>query len=74
MRDQYFQGILKQTLGNRGITYTPVIVPSKKEPKLPKPYYKVCRDVVRSWLWLLTGHMGSSLDPSNQIFLEFSLT
>ncbi len=46
-------------LGSRGIAYTPVIVPSEKTPE---PYYKVLRDVVRSWLWILTGHTGSSLE------------
>ncbi|MEM7063167.1 MAG: YdcF family protein [Cyanobacteria bacterium P01_B01_bin.77] len=49
-------------LGSRGIAYTPVAVPSHQSPE---PYHKIFRDVVRSWLWLLTGRTGSSLDPSS---------
>lgn len=48
-------------LGSRGIAYTPINVPSDQPPE---PYYKIFRDVVRSWLWLLTGRTGSSLDPN----------
>ncbi|MEM9807675.1 MAG: YdcF family protein [Cyanobacteria bacterium P01_D01_bin.56] len=48
-------------LGSRGIAYTPVSVPSD-EPF--EPFHKTLRDVTRSWLWLLTGRTGSSLDPN----------
>ncbi|WP_228016095.1 YdcF family protein [Leptolyngbya ectocarpi] len=51
-------------LGSRGIAYTPVVVPSK-EPS--EPPHKVVRDVARSWLWLITGRTGSSLDPDPPI-------
>ena len=51
-------------LGSRGIAYTPVVVPSKQPPEPP---HKVVRDVARSWLWLITGRTGSSLDPDPPI-------
>lgn len=47
-------------LGSRGIAHTPVSVPSIKTVE---PYYKMWRDIARSWLWLLTGHTGSSINP-----------
>lgn len=47
-------------LGIHGIAYTPVPVSSTQEQE---PYHKIFRDVARSWLWLLTGRTGSSLDP-----------
>ena len=47
-------------LGSRGIAYTPITVPSNTPPE---PYHKILRDVARSWLWLITGRTGSSLDP-----------
>ncbi len=48
-------------LGSHGIAYTPVPVFSKQSSE---PLHKIWRDVVRSWLWLLTGRTGSSLDPT----------
>ena len=48
-------------LGSRGIAYTPVPVPSDHPPE---PIHKTLRDITRSWLWLLTGRTGSSLDPN----------
>lgn len=48
-------------LGSRGIAYTPVTVPSNRPLE---PHHKILRDVARSWLWLLTGRTGSSLDPN----------
>lgn len=48
-------------LGSRGIAYTPVLVSSSQPPE---PHHKIIRDVARSWLWLLTGRTGSSLDPN----------
>ena len=47
-------------LGSRGIAYTPITVPSNTPPE---PYHKILRDIARSWLWLITGRTGSSLDP-----------
>lgn len=55
------QAIAFWVLGSHGIAYTPVVVPSNQAPE---PYHKVFRDVARSWLWLLTGRTGSSLDPN----------
>ncbi len=51
-------------LGSRGITYTPITVPSNTPPE---PYHKTVRDVARSWLWLITGRTGSSLDPDRPV-------
>lgn len=48
-------------LGSHGIAYTPVSVPSKQTSE---PLYKLWRDVIRSWLWLLTGRTGSRFDPN----------
>ena len=48
-------------LGSHGIAYPPIIVPSNRPPE---PYHKTLRDITRSWLWLLTGRTGSSLDPN----------
>ena len=48
-------------LGSRGIAYTSIVVPSQKQPE---PLHKTIRDIARSWLWLLTGRTGSSLDPN----------
>jgi uncharacterized SAM-binding protein YcdF (DUF218 family) len=45
-------------LGFYGITTTPVPVPSGH---MKEPRYVVLRDVVRSFVWLLTGHSGASL-------------
>ncbi|EKV00174.1 hypothetical protein Lepto7375DRAFT_2273 [Leptolyngbya sp. PCC 7375] len=47
-------------LGSRGIAYTPIIVPSNTPSE---PQHKIVRDIARSWLWLVTGRTGSSLDP-----------
>lgn len=51
-------------LGSRGIAFTPVTVPSNQPPE---PFHKTLRDITRSWLWLLTGRTGSSLDPNPPI-------
>ena len=48
-------------LGSHGIAHTPVVVSSNQPPE---PHHKIVRDVARSWLWLLTGRTGSSLDPN----------
>ncbi|MFG6095996.1 YdcF family protein [Leptothoe sp. ISB3NOV94-8A] len=47
-------------LGSRGIAYTPISVPSNTPSE---PQHKIVRDIARSWLWLVTGRTGSSLDP-----------
>ncbi|MGF1961864.1 MAG: YdcF family protein [Aulosira sp. DedVER01a] len=45
-------------LGSQGITFTPLSVPSDqpKESRL-----RILRDIVRSLLWIVTGHTGASL-------------
>ncbi|MEM6253262.1 MAG: YdcF family protein [Cyanobacteria bacterium P01_D01_bin.156] len=48
-------------LGSNSIAYTPVPVPSQQPTE---PLHKTLRDITRSWLWLLTGRTGSSLDPN----------
>ncbi|MBE9213416.1 YdcF family protein [Plectonema cf. radiosum LEGE 06105] len=48
-------------LGNHGITYTPVAVPSQ----VPKEsFLHISRDVFRSIFWIITGHTGASLNPN----------
>lgn len=43
-------------LGDRGITYTPHIVPSTNRP--PESALRINRDVLRSLLWITTGQTG----------------
>lgn len=52
-------------LGSHGIAYTPITVDD--EYKISEPQHKIWRDVMRSWLWLLTGRSSSSLDPNPPI-------
>ena len=61
------QAIAFWVLGSHGIAYTPVAVPSNQPLE---PRHKIFRDAARSWLWLLTGRTGSSLDPGS--LAEFS--
>jgi uncharacterized SAM-binding protein YcdF (DUF218 family) len=44
--------------GSRGITVTPVTVPSFTTPESS---VRIVRDVVRSLFWIVTGHTGASL-------------
>lgn len=46
-------------LGSKGITYTPISIATDR---LPEPKFKIFRDVVRSFLWVLTKHTGATLD------------
>ncbi|MEM9446950.1 MAG: YdcF family protein [Cyanobacteria bacterium P01_E01_bin.6] len=46
--------------GSRGITTTPVIIPSQQPNE---SLIKVARDIGRSILWIVTGHTGASLHP-----------
>lgn len=50
-------------LGSHGIAYTSISVPSTQTQE---PIHKVARDVARSWLWLLTGHTGATLNPERK--------
>lgn len=47
--------------GSRGITITPLVVPSSEPEESP---LKIVRDVGRSLLWITTGHTGASLHPN----------
>nr|WP_317109269.1 YdcF family protein [Chroococcidiopsis sp. SAG 2025] len=44
--------------GSQGIAVTPISVPSNKPPE---SWFHICRDVCRTWLWILTGRTGASL-------------
>lgn len=48
-------------LGSRGITITPVPIPSKNS--VPESSLRILRDTGRSLLWLTTGRTGASLNP-----------
>lgn len=48
-------------LGSRGITITPVSVPSKGYPKESK--IRIIRDCIRSLIWIVTGRSGASFNP-----------
>jgi uncharacterized SAM-binding protein YcdF (DUF218 family) len=43
-------------LGHESITFTPVTVPTQRDPE---PWLKIVRDGGRSVLWLVTGYTGS---------------
>lgn len=47
-------------LGSRGITFTPVAIPSSKPSE---PWSRVLRDFSRALVWLFTGRTGASLNP-----------
>ena len=48
-------------LGSRGITFTPISVPSQ----LPKEtFLHISRDILRSIFWIITGYTGASLNPN----------
>ncbi len=44
-------------LGSHRIAFTPVVAPSLKPPESP---IRICRDILRSWLWLTTGWSGAN--------------
>ncbi len=48
-------------LGNQGIIFTPVQVPSER-PK--ESFLRIIRDIFRSIFWIMTGHTGASLNPN----------
>lgn len=52
------QAIATIILGSHRIAFTPVTAPSL-EP--PESRWRIARDMVRSWLWLLTGWSGAVL-------------
>ncbi|MFH7243177.1 MAG: YdcF family protein [Spirulina sp.] len=45
-------------LGSHRIAFTPIVAPSMEPAESP---LRICRDVLRSWLWLTTGWSGASL-------------
>ena len=51
-------------LGSHGIAYTPVAIPTQKEPESK---LKIVRDSLRAVIWLITGRSGSSFNTSNGI-------
>jgi uncharacterized SAM-binding protein YcdF (DUF218 family) len=53
-------------LGSHRIAFTPVMAPSLKPSESP---LRICRDMLRSWLWLTTGWSGANL---RQVHSEFS--
>ncbi len=54
------RAIAKIVLGSQGITFTSVSVPSKK---LKESIFRVVRDSGRSFMWIVTGRTGASLNP-----------
>lgn len=45
-------------LGSHHIAFTPMPVPSRQSAESP---FRICRDMLRSWLWLATGWSGENL-------------
>lgn len=43
-------------LGSKGITFTPVSVPSERAPE---SWLRILRDITRAILWIFTGHTGA---------------
>ncbi|MEH2147706.1 MAG: YdcF family protein [Nostoc sp.] len=46
-------------LGSQGIAFTPISVPSKQTDS--ESLLRIIRDIIRSLLWIITGHTGVSL-------------
>jgi len=44
-------------LGSQGIAFTPIAVPSNRNQE---SIFHIFRDIVRSFLWIVTGHTGAS--------------
>ncbi|NHC38186.1 YdcF family protein [Scytonema millei] len=44
--------------GSQGIAVTPISVPSNQQAE---SWFHICRDVCRTWLWMITGRTGASL-------------
>ena len=55
------QAIATLVLGSRGITFTPVSVPSKRKRQESK--IRVVRDCIRSLIWIMTGKSGATFNP-----------
>jgi uncharacterized SAM-binding protein YcdF (DUF218 family) len=55
------RAIATVVLGSRGIVVTPVSVASTH---LPESKWKIPRDVMRSFIWILTGRSGASFNPA----------
>ncbi len=54
------KAIATVVLGSRGITFTPVPIPSN-QPR--ETTLHMMRDIARAVIWLYTGHTGASLNP-----------
>ena len=57
------KAIAFMVLGSQGITYTPV---SLSTERISEPKLKIVRDVIRSYIWILTKHTGSSLNKNRK--------
>ncbi|MEG3438743.1 YdcF family protein [Pannus brasiliensis CCIBt3594] len=55
------RAIATLVFGSRGVAITPVPVPSENHPA--ESIWRVSRDIIRSFLWILTGRSGASLNP-----------
>jgi uncharacterized SAM-binding protein YcdF (DUF218 family) len=55
------RAIAKIVLGSQGITFTPVRIPSKKSKE---SIFRIVRDSGRSFMWIVTGRTGASLNPN----------
>lgn len=56
-------------LGSRGISFKPMSVPSGRDPE---PAVKTLRDGARAILWVMTGHSGSTFNPTIETRRSFS--
>ncbi len=55
-------------LGSRGITFTPVVIPSSKPQE---SFWRTLRDAIRSVVWLVTGYTGASLSRRSAYFSSY---
>ncbi len=53
------KAIATVVLGSQGIAFTPISVPSKQTNS--ESLLRIIRDIVRSFLWITTGHTGANL-------------
>ncbi len=58
-------------LGSRGITFTPVVIPSGR---LQESFWRTLRDAIRSLVWLVTGYTGASLSRRSAYFASYPYT
>ena len=57
------KAIAFMVFGSQGITYTPISMASDRQSE---PRQKIVRDVIRSYLWILTKRTGSSLNKNRR--------